>query len=341
MNASLVDPCRGASVVARTPLLYRRGADATLDRPPHVRAGSALAELPGGSLAVIQDDACFLAIIDAASGAVIDVPFPGGAPRQFDDLRGNKKKKLDLEAVFVARGASGTSGESGGVLVALGSGSSPLRERVVMVEDPAGVAPRVAIVDAHELYARLRADRSFSGAELNIEGAAIVGEDVVLFQRGNGAPLAYAGGDIEAIDATARLALAPLLAYLRKEGPLPVVREVRSWNLGAVEGHRLSFTDGAVHPNGRLGFLACAEDCPDATRDGPVLAVMLGCLEESAGVCALGVVLDERGAPLLDKAEGLVFDASNPTRAFVVTDCDTPDAPSELLELRLGDAWAR
>ena len=262
-----------------------------------------------------------------------DLPFPGGAPRQFDDTRGNKKHKLNLEAVFVT--------PDGALLVALGSGSSALRERVVLVEGPMTSAPSIAITEARELYTQLRADRSFSGSELNIEGAAVAGDDVLLFQRGNGAPGLVEGVSLAAVDATARIALSGLVAHLRGAGPLPPLRDVLRWDLGAVDGHRLTFTDGAVHPRGVVAFLACAEDSPDATRDGPVSAVTIGCLDEATRACELGPILDERGAPLLDKAEGLAFDPDDPTRAFAVTDRDDPAAPSELLTLRLGDAWTR
>ena len=334
MSGTRLHPSRGARVVARTPLLYSRGVDASLDRPAHVRAGSALAALPDGRLAVIQDDASFLALIAPhASGAARDIPFPGGAPRQFDDTRGNKKHKLDLEAAFVAH--------DGELLVALGSGSSALRERVVLVDRPMTSAPSIALAEAPELYARLRADRLFSGSELNIEGAAVTGDDLLLFQRGNGAPSLVGGVSVEAVDATARIDLSSLVAHLRGAGPLPPLRGVLRWDLGAVDGHRLTFTDGAVHPRGVVALLACAEDSPDATRDGPVSAVTIGCLDEATRAFELGLVLDESGAPLLDKTEGLAFHSDDPTRAFAVTDRDDPTAPSELLVLRLGDAWAR
>jgi hypothetical protein len=299
-------------VIRRTPLLYRRGADPELDRPAHVRAGSALAFF-GGKLAVVQDDANFLALIDPETGQVDDLPFPGAVPRQFDDTRGNKENKLDLEAVFVASG----------MLIALGSGSSRRRERVVLVYP--SPSP-ISIVEAPELYAMLRDEAAFSGCELNVEGAAVLGDDVVLFQRGNGAP------NDRAVDATARIALAPLLAYLQGEGPCPPLRDVLAWDLGRVDGRRLTFTDGAAH-DGKLTFLACAEDSPDATHDGPVTAVALGHLDGERH--ALALILDEHGAPLLDKAEGLAWHPSEPAIAYVVTDRDDPALPSELLTLRL------
>lgn len=321
MIRACIEPRLAARVVSRRALLYTRGADVSLDRPAHVRAGSALASLGAGRLAVVQDDASFLALVDLASGRVDDVPFPtsAGGERQFDDLRGNKKRKLDLEATLAL---------GNGSVVAFGSGSSDLRERIVLVH-AGGAVNSVNVVDATELYASMRAARSFSGSELNVEGAALDGEDVVFFQRGNGAG--------EAVDATARVDARGLLAYLRAAAPCPALRGIRQWDLGATSGGvRLTFTDGARSPRG-LAFLACAEDCPDATRDGPVSGVCIGRLDDATESCEIADVLGEDGSPLLDKAEGLAFVDSR--RAYVVIDKDDPALPSELLELELGDGW--
>jgi hypothetical protein len=317
MIRARTEPGLVARVVSRRALLYTRGADVALDRPAHVRAGSALASLGAGRLAVIQDDASFLALVDLASGRVDDVPFPASpnGERQFDDLRGNKKRKLDLEATLAL---------GDGSVVAFGSGSSDLRERVVLVHEG-----RVDVVEATALYAEMRAARSFSGSELNVEGAALDQDDVVFFQRGNGAG--------EAVDATARVDAKALFAWLRGGGPCPPLRAIVQWDLGTTAGGvRLTFTDGARSPNG-LAFLACAEDCPDATRDGPVTGVCIGRLDDAAEKCEIADVLGEDGAPLLDKAEGLAFVDSR--RAYVVIDKDDPALPSELLELSLGAAW--
>jgi hypothetical protein len=319
MIRARTEPGLVARVVSRCPLLYTRGADVALDRPAHVRAGSALASLGAGRLAVVQDDASFLALVDLATGRVDDVPFPASpsGERQFDDLRGNKKRKLDLEATLAV---------GDGSVVAFGSGSSELRERIVLVHE--GI---VNIVDANELYAAMRAARAFSGSELNVEGAALDGDDVVFFQRGNGAG--------EAVDATARVDARALLAHLRGGGPCPALRAIVQWDLGTTKtGVRLTFTDGARSPHG-LAFLACAEDCPDATRDGPVSGVCIGRLDDGAEKCEIADVLGEDGAPLLDKAEGLAFVDSR--RAYVVIDKDDPALPSELLEIELGEAWLK
>lgn len=320
MIRARVVPGLAARVVSRRTLLYSRGADASLDRPAHVRAGSALAALGAGRLAVIQDDASFLAVVDLASGKVDDIAFPSiTGERQFDDLRGNKKRKLDLEATLAL---------GDGSVIAFGSGSSDLRERIVLV-----AGDGVSIVEATDFYTELRASRTFSGSELNVEGAALDGDDIVFFQRGNGAG--------EAVDATARVDAHALFAYLRGAAPSPALRSVTQWDLGrTATGVRLTFTDGARAPGG-LAFLACAEDCPDATRDGPVSGVCIGRLDDAAGKCEIGDVLAEDGSALLDKAEGLAFadGAGRGRRAYVVIDKDDPALPSELLEIELGEAW--
>src|SRR6188768_3824945 len=113
-----------ARIAERRPLLYAAGASADQDRPAHVRAASGLVWL-GGELALVQDDAAFLAFIDAA-GRVRGLALPRGpgGHRQFDDERGNKADKLDLEAVF-------TCGE---LLVGLGSGATPARRRALLID---------------------------------------------------------------------------------------------------------------------------------------------------------------------------------------------------------------
>jgi hypothetical protein len=331
-----VEPSLGARVVHRSPLFYARGADTALDRAAHVRAGSALARLGPTTLGVVQDDASFLAVLEGVGGAlaVHDVPFPAhDSVRQFDDGRGNKKSKLDLEACLACDGT----------LVAFGSGSSPMRERIVLVDRPTDASPLVTIVEARALYEAMRNEAHFSGSELNIEGAALAGDDDVLFlQRGNGAKSA----DREPVDASARVARTALLAYLRglargdtPPPACPPLRDVVQWDLGKAGGTRLTFTDAVSTASRWTAFLACAEASPDATRDGPVTGVSIGRLDDRTGEIELGTITDERGAPLLDKSEGIALDDHERLRAWLVIDRDDPQSPAELLELRLGDRW--
>src|SRR5688500_8874200 len=137
------DSLLAARVLSRTPLLFSGGADAGTDRPAHVRAGSGLAAVSRG-LIVIQGDSNFLALIDPASpGSARAIPLPPGPDggRQFGDSRSNKHLKLDLEACVVFDSPSPT-------FVALGSGSTPARESVVVVTDFMAADARVRVVRA-------------------------------------------------------------------------------------------------------------------------------------------------------------------------------------------------
>ncbi len=84
--------------------------------------------------------------------------------------------KMDLEACALL---------PDGRLIALGSGSTAARERIVVVTPDDGVR----VVEGAATYAQLRARGDSSGSELNLEGAVVVDGVLRLFQRGNGAAL--------------------------------------------------------------------------------------------------------------------------------------------------------
>lgn len=333
------DPALRARVVASRPLTYAAGADPAEDRPAHVRAGSgaAVVRTPAGPrLAVVQDDAHFVALVDPATALADAVALPPGVGgrRLFDTTRGNKHHKLDLEACLaVPDPATGAP-----VLLGFGSGATEARERVAVVRglaDRPAAEAEVTLADASALYAALRAEPGFAGAELNVEGAARVatgsGDVVRLFARGNGA-----GG---AGSATCDLPLDALLAYLLAAAPAPpppVGRVVR-YDLGALGGERLGFTDAMPWgDDGGVLYLAAAESSTDVIEDGPVAGSALG-LIAADGSARWTPLVDADGTPFALKAEGV---AAGPEagRLWVVLDVDDPDAPSLLCEVALEGA---
>lgn len=320
------DPALSARIVACEPLLYTDDVPAALDRPPHVRAASALRRVADGWV-IVQDDVGFVAVRrdDGEVTALALPPGPNGR-RQFSDALGNKADKLDLEAC-----ASLPDGR----LVAFGSGSSRRREQLVVVR---GDAREARLFDASALYEALRANRGFSGSELNVEGAATLGGTLRLFQRGNGAPV----GDLLPVNATVDLDVAAFVAWIDGHGPLPERRAIRRYDLGAIGGVPFGFTDAA--PLGaRTLVLLGAEDSPDATRDGDVLGARLGVLDDGALDDEPSVrwttLLAEDGTPTDRKVEGIALDPGGLPTAWAVTDMDDPDVPSLLCELRLDGPW--
>jgi hypothetical protein len=331
VNEARFDPRLRAVVVSRRPLVYDAGADAALDRPAHVRAGSGLAR-SAGRLVVVQDDASFLAVI-SPDGAVepLTLPHEVAGRRQFESARGNKRHKLDLEACVSL---------PDGRVLALGSGSSAARTRVVLAELHAdGAPPVVTLRNVPALYAALRNEPRFSGSELNVEGAAVLADRGVLrlFQRGNGA----LRDGLAPVDATCDLALDALLRHIDDvAAPVPALRDVVQWELGELDGTRLGFTDACAAAD-RVFFLAAAEASPNAYDDGGVSGVVLGVTDglAAAGSARLARLVAPDGTPFAMKAEGLSLDPADPQRALVVLDVDDAARPAELCELRLEGPW--
>ena len=328
-----------AALVARitrcVPMTYAAGADPSADRPAHVRAASGLAWF-GERLAVVQDDANFIALVDPATGEAEAVPLPAGpdGARQFDAARGNKADKLAIETVV-----SIGSGEAS-LLLALGSGSTPLRENFAVVDRDGGVTmSRLA-----RFYAALREATDFAGSELNVEGALHVGDVLRIFARGNGA----ARGELLPVNATCDVVWAALRAHLARpeatEAPLP--HGIVQYDLGTIDGVMLGFTDAALVGDARASsprvlYTAAAESSPDVVRDGPVAGSAIGIVTEDArGVRARWTeLLGADGERLAAKIEGIAVVPGREDEAFVVVDRDDHERPSELCEVRLEGTW--
>jgi hypothetical protein len=323
------DNSLAAIVVEQRPLFYMEGADEAIDRPAYIRSGSGLAAVPGG-IALIQDDANFIAVIDAGGKRTraLTLPAGEGGLRQFDDVRGNKKYKLDLEACVAIE----TAGETW--FLALGSGSKKRREKVVIVRGWETGDPEIRLVHVPRLYAALRNELAFAGSELNVEGAIFLSDRVRLFGRGNG----EVRGELRPINATCDLDWRSLLAHLEspESSPSPAPANVMAYELGAAGKIPYSFTDATLLGDSVL-YCAAAEASPDAVRDGPVTGSALGVIESSGARWT--PIVDASGAPLAAKIEGLTAVNGVNDRVYAVADADDPATASELLTIELRGNW--
>ncbi|MBK9033219.1 MAG: hypothetical protein IPL61_18430 [Myxococcales bacterium] len=307
-------PGRSWRVVRRLELRYRGGRDLTHDRPAHVRAASALTRWRG-AVAVVSDDASFVATIDLATGLCDPIALPAAADgrRQFDRGRGNKADKLDLEACF----------ELDGALIALGSDSGLAVRRQAAVVDDRG--PR--LVPLPRLYAALHQPALGPGV-LNLEGATCHGGRLALGNRGGDTT-----GGAATRDAIAWLALADVRALLT--APDAAAVPAIAWTaleLGAIDGVPLRLTELEAWDDA-LAFAATAEATTTAYDDGAVAGSVIGSVGATAAWWA--PVLDLDGQPLRAKLEGLV---RVDDRWLASVDADDPERASDLLELRLDGA---
>jgi hypothetical protein len=297
-------------VIRRIPMHYRGGSDPSHDRPRHVRAASGLT-VWRGQLAVVSDDANFIAIVDHESGECQPWTLPAAADgrRQFDKPRGNKADKLDLESVFVLDDA----------LIALGSDSGLAVRRQAAIIDAAGVR----LLPLPRWYQALR-DPALGAGVLNVEAATVQGDDLVIGNRGGDI-----GSDgVATLDAIARVPLSVVRAVLSTPDTAAIPHIVwTAIDLGWLDETRLRLTDLEAWDH-RLAFVATAEATSSAYDDGAVIGSAIGAIDHDRAW--LTAIVDHTGAAIVDKVEGL---ARLGDRWFATVDADDPDRASDLLEL--------
>lgn len=276
-----------------------------------IAAASALVRVKN-QLLVLSDDEREMAIFEDGSnepGTLIKV-MEGDTPSS-PDQRADHKPDFECMAHFEAFGRF-----EHGAILALGSGSAPDRDRATLLKLTSDGRPGsdFEIVDLGPLYYHLRADID----DLNIEGAAVVGDVFRLMQRGNGPDGRNARVDLDA-DAV-RLALD------RGEPLHPdAVLSIEFYDLGQLKGVPLCFSDASPLPDGRMAFIASAE-----TDEGN-LGSSIGLMEPDGTV--------EFNEPVDHdlKLEGLATDVGEDGRVhlIMVSDADNPDQASPLMETYL------
>lgn len=285
-------------------------------RPRHVAAGSGLVVI-GDFLYVVADDEFHLARFRRGSDAPGNLVrlFPGELPREHAP---RKAAKPDLEAL-VRLPAFANYPE--GALLAVPSGSTPQRCRGALLRlDVSGaIIGSAEIVDFSVLYAAL----GMHVPALNIEGAVVVGDALLLLHRGS---LTHP------LSALIELPLADVHAGLARHRTIDALRPrcVRWVDLGAIEGVALSITDGATLPDGRLVVTAVAEQSADSYADGPCLGAAIGVLDRDGRVRQL------HHLPPAFKIEGVqAWVEDGVIRLLLVTDADDESTPGHLLEVEL------
>jgi hypothetical protein len=284
----------------------------------HVRAASGVC-LFEGRLHMVQDDALAIARVRLEPFALdtLDLPLRADGARYFDKARGNKRDKPDLEDV-VARGDR---------LWAFGSGSSPRRTSVLSARSTAdGLTARWH--EAPALYEALAVFPGFLTSELNLEGLFDTGPALRVFQRSNGSPLPGATPTCASLDVPWDTLVAHLDG-LRSAPPEPY--GLVHYTLPSLEGVRLTITAAARGHDGAPYLLASAEASPNAYDDGAVLGSIVARVQGAE--LSWGVLCDAAGAPLREKAEGLVASPGAPGVFHVVFDPDDHERPADLCEV--------
>lgn len=289
----------------------------------HLSAASGLVCAQGRAFVVADDEHHLAVFSDQATPGRLHRLLAGDLP---SDAAQRKRLKPDSEALFEWPQRGSPAGST--TLVALGSGSLPQRHTGVVITLGADGQPLRApqSFDLRGLYAPARALLG----EINIEGAMVMGEALVLINRG-----ARSQG------ANAALWL-PLQALQRAaEGrsmPSPDVSITR-YSIGLLNGVELSFTDATPLPAGGWMFSAAAEDTDNSVSDGVCVGSVLGWVD------AAGTLRGTRVLAGTLKVEGIAVDPATAERgldgnlrgltACLVTDADDPAQSAALLRVRL------
>ena len=283
---------------------------------PYLSAASGLVRI-GQLLYVVADDEHHLGVFDDADPAPGQlVPLLDGELPAAPAAR--KAAKADCEALLSLPPMRGCPH---GALLALGSGSRPGRQRGAWLALDADGAVRPGdtgrVVDLAPLLAPLHARIG----NLNIEGAFIRDGTLTLLQRGNHA---------RSINAAIDLPWPAVQRWLLDGSPVPTPLRIAPYELGAIDGVPLSFTDGAALPDGGWLFSAAAEDTSDAYLDGRCAGSVIG------RVGADGVIRQiELVAPVC-KVEGIAaWPDGEVIELRLVTDGDDRSQPGLLMAARL------
>jgi hypothetical protein len=262
---------------------------------------------------VIGDDELHLAIFDATSAepGKLRRVLSGELPADDDE---RKAAKPDLEALT---SLPPFEGHPHGALLGLGSGSTPDRDR--------GFAWKLAAdgsldgdpieLDLAPLYTLLREDLE----ALNVEGAAVMGDELWLLQRGN---------STDGANVVVALSCSEVLDSLVDDRTLAAdeLQRLLAFDLGELQGAALTFSDASALGGELLVFTASAEDSANAYEDGDILGSVVGTIDRKGEVHRLRTI-DRKY-----KVEGVhaVLD-TGVIGMTLVCDQDDPDVPSPLL----------
>jgi hypothetical protein len=117
----------------------------------------------------------------------------------------------------------------------------------------------------------------------------------------------------------------------------PEPTDVVAYELGAIDGVALGFTDAAFDGVTTL-YSAAAESSPDVVEDGALAGSAIGVIDE-AGNARWAAVTEPSGALFAGKIEGILSDMASHGRLLAVIDMDDPRIPSELCTIELSGPW--
>ncbi len=280
------------------------------DRHAHLSAASGLVQV-GPWLYVVADDELHLGqfLLDGNEHGQLHRFFEGDLPLEYE---ARKAEKPDIEVLTLIPRINNRAQSA---LLALGSGSKKNRRRsaLVALDHNGNISGEPAIINLSNFYEFLKQEVG----KLNIEGAAVVGDQFFLFQRGN---------KKNKLNASIRLSLDDfynvLLAPEKNHAPFI---HITPYELGYIDDVPLCFTDATTLRNGDIVFTASAENTSDSYLDGKCMGSAIGVIDHKGDL----VLLEPINKTV--KLEGIEADeVGNNIELLLVTDADDAAQPAQL-----------
>lgn len=277
--------------------------------------------IPSGSGIVIKNDLAYI-IGDDATG-VYQLNLENYEHKKiaivgmhFQEHREPREVKHDFESAGLF------TWERAEYLLAFGSGSSsPSRDSLLMVKfaDPLDTK----IVSLQKFYEHLNAATGSATAHFNLEGATVVGDRLILLNRGNNYLI--------------KMKLNDFTQYLvDSAAPIPEI-EYHKVKLPSLEKHEARLSGVCTLNDNHLLFSASVEDTDDWTKDGPVLGSFIGIYSlRDSSVVSTYLLEGKPGIPLKAKIESLDIlrkDANGDVILIAIGDND--NGTTNLFKLKL------
>lgn len=285
-------------------------------RHSHLSAASGLVSV-GDWLYVIADDENHLGVFNRRldQPGTLKALLPGQLAIDYEK---RKEEKPDFE-VLVSIPPSAL--HPYGALLALGSGSKKNRHHGALIDlGSQEELQQIDLINLEKFYALLREDME----KINLEGAVIQGEDLLLFHRGN---------KKNKVNAIIRLPFDEFYkstVHSDKKSLASLKPRIQAYELGAIANIPLCFTDATSLPDGSILFTATAENTDDAYLDGTCLGSSIGIID-SQGVLAEIIPVNKTV-----KIEGIEANVNaGKVELLLVTDADDAAVPAHLYSAEL------
>lgn len=281
--------------------------------PQHLSAASGLVVI-GHYFYVIADDELHLGqfVVNSPNAGCWIPLFEGYLPHE---KAAHKAKKPDIEALTLL---PASKQYAYGALLAIGSGSKQNRQNAVIIplDSNGNVAEKPYQFSLAALYQTLQ--QHFP--DLNIEGACIKDNQLVLMQRANNQYRNSA------------LIYCPLTTFLLLlDKPKPDFSKcliIVEYTLPEIEGIPLGFTDGKVLANGNMIFTAAAENTNNSYNDGACVGSAIGIITAEGQLQSCHLLQEPY------KIEGIaVHIQNNKENIWLVNDADNPLMPATLFNI--------